>query len=62
MASWIRKPIYHGDDISGWVDQNWTCSNCGKTAPIVPYWGLYDLVDTCPHCGEKMEYGGDGDG
>lgn len=56
MASWKKNPVYHGDDVSGFVDPNWCCTNCGGQAPIIPYWGMYDLVDICPHCGEKMEY------
>ena len=59
MAKWVRKPIYHGDEISGSVDPNWRCSNCGERAPIIPYWYLYDLAEICPNCGEKMEKGGD---
>lgn len=54
MASWKKNPVYHGDDLSGFVDPNWCCSNCGGRAPIVIGLGLYDLVDTCPHCGEPM--------
>lgn len=56
MAHWKKNPVYHGDDTSGFIDLNWSCSNCGGQAPIIPYWDMYDLVDICPHCGEKMEY------
>lgn len=56
MAHWKKNPVYHGDDTSGFVDPNWRCSNCGGQAPTDPYWGIYDLVGTCPHCNEKMEY------
>lgn len=64
MASWKKNPVYHGDDLSGFVDPNWCCSNCGGRAPIVIGLGLYDLVDTCPRCGgplselRKYRYGG----
>ncbi len=60
MAHWKKNPVYHGDDTSGFIDPNWCCSNCGSQAPTVPYWGIYNFVDTCPHCGKKMEYEEDG--
>ena len=56
MAKWIKKPVYHGDDTSGYVDPNWTCSYCGGKAPVDPYWGIYDLVENCPHCGMIMTF------
>ncbi len=62
MAEWVKNPQYHGDDTSCFVDPGWCCSECGTRAPTIPYCGMYNLVDICPHCGEKMEYGGDGDG
>ena len=55
MAEWKKVPIYHGDDESGYVDPNWRCTACGGRAPIIQWLGIYDLVETCPYCGEKME-------
>ena len=58
-GKWIEKPEYHGDDISGFIDNCWTCDQCGKQA-IVNSWGMYDLSDFCPNCGADMRGGANG--
>lgn len=51
---WERHNIYHGDDVSGSIDPNWRCSECGGQANINT-WYMYDLTNFCPHCGAKMD-------
>ena len=50
---WVKSPEYRGDNISGYTDNHWVCSECGKEA-IVNEWYMYDLTDYCPNCGAKM--------
>lgn len=59
-GKWIRNNTYHGDDTSGYVDPDWTCSECGKNAIVNP-WMMYDLTNFCPNCGAKMEADHDSD-
>ena len=50
---WKKEAIIiHGNLVSF----KQVCSNCGTEAPMVPTYYIYDLVDTCPNCGMKMEY------
>jgi len=51
---WVKSSEYKGDDTSGYIDNRWTCSECGEEA-IVNEWFMYDLTDYCPHCGAKMD-------
>ena len=53
---WKRQPKYSHDKLIGFIR---VCSNCGAEAPIIPEWNIYDLVDTCPNCGMKIEYKGE---
>ena len=53
---WYKDPVYHGDNVSGFIDPNWRCSNCNHQAPIDLYWGIYDLTDICPYCYSEMIY------
>ena len=55
-AHWQSHPIYQGDDTSGYIDNNWKCSNCNCLAPFLSYWNIYDLVEICPNCKAKMVY------
>lgn len=50
---WVKSSEYKGDNISGYTDIHWVCSECGEEA-IVNEWYVYDLTDYCPHCGAKM--------
>ena len=52
-GEWIKKPEYHGDDVSGFIDNHFTCSECKKEA-IVNSWYFYVLSNYCPHCGADM--------
>jgi rRNA maturation protein Nop10 len=59
QGKWIRTAEeYIGDDISGFYDYHWACSECGKEA-IINNWNIYELSDYCPHCGAKMKGAGD---
>ena len=58
-GKWIRTAgDYIGDDVSGFYDYHWSCSECGREA-ITNDWHMYELSDYCPHCGAKMK--GDND-
>ena len=50
---WIRHNTYYGDDTSGFIDPDWRCSKCGKSA-IINAWMFYDLSNFCPNCGADM--------
>lgn len=50
---WERHNTYYGDDVSGSVDPDWRCSECGGQANV-NIWYMYDLTDFCPHCGADM--------
>lgn len=54
MAKWVKTSVYHGDDTSGFIENIYTCSNCGQEAPLNE-WFMTDLTDCCPHCGAKMD-------
>ena len=54
LGQWKKNPEYRGDDVSGFIDNHFSCSVCGKEAVINPY-GFYDLTPFCPNCGAKME-------
>ena len=58
IGHWKRYNTYHGDDTSGFVDPDWRCSECGKSANINE-WFMYDLTNYCPNCGAKMDGGKD---
>ena len=53
-GKWIKIPEFCGDDVSGFIDNHFICSECKKEAEINP-WGFYILSDFCPNCGAKME-------
>ena len=53
---WERHNTYHGDDVSGFIDPDWRCSECGGQANVNA-WFMYDLTDFCPHCGADMREG-----
>ena len=53
---WERHNTYYGDDVSGSIDPDWRCSECGGQANVNA-WCLYDLTDFCPHCGADMRKG-----
>ena len=53
-GKWVKNPEYHGDDVSGFIDNHFSCSVCGKEAIINAY-GFYDLTPFCPNCGTKMD-------
>lgn len=54
-GKWIRTAgEYIGDDISGFYDYHWSCSECEREA-IINDWNMYELSDYCPNCGAKME-------
>jgi len=55
-GKWIKNPEYIGDDISGFIDNHFSCSECKKEAEINS-WGFYILSDFCPHCGADMKEG-----
>lgn len=50
---WIKIPEFCGDDVSGFIDNHFSCSECKKEAEI-NLWGFYILSDFCPNCGVKM--------
>jgi hypothetical protein len=50
---WERHNIYYGDDVSGYIDPEWRCSECGGQANVNALC-MYDLTDFCPHCGADM--------
>ena len=50
---WIKMPEYCGDDVSGFIDNHFSCSECKKEAEI-NQWGFYILSDFCPNCGAYM--------
>lgn len=50
---WERHNTYYGDDVSGSIDPDWRCSECGGQANTNE-WFMYDLTDFCPHCGAAM--------
>ncbi len=52
-GKWERHNTYHGDDVSGFVDPDWRCSECGGQANVNA-WCMYDLTDFCPNCGARM--------
>ena len=52
-GKWIKIPQFCGDDVSGFVDNHFSCSECKKEAEINP-WGFYILSDYCPNCGADM--------
>ena len=52
-GKWERHNIYHGDDVSGYIDPDWRCSECGGQANVNA-WCMYDLTDFCPHCGARL--------
>ena len=52
-GKWIKNPEYIGDEISGFIDNHFSCSECKKEAEINP-WGFYILSDFCPNCGADM--------
>jgi len=55
QGEWIRTAEeYIGDDVSGFYDYHWACSECEKEA-IINEWNIYELSDYCPHCGAKMK-------
>lgn len=55
-GKWIKNPEYIGDDISGFIDNHFSCSECKKEAEINS-WGFYILSDFCPNCGADMREG-----
>ena len=52
-GEWIKIPEFCGDDVSGFIDNHFSCSECKKEAEINP-WGFYILSDFCPNCGADM--------
>lgn len=52
-GKWIKIPKFCGDDVSGFIDNHFTCSECKKEATI-NLWGFYILSDFCPNCGADM--------
>lgn len=55
QGKWIHTAgEYIGDDVSGFYDYHWACSECEKEA-IINDWNIYELSDYCPHCGAKMK-------
>lgn len=52
-GKWIKKPEFCGDDVSGFIDNHFSCSECKKEAEINS-WGFYILSDFCPNCGADM--------
>lgn len=52
-GKWIKVPEFCGDDVSGFIDNHFSCSECKKEAEINP-WGFYILSDFCPNCGADM--------
>lgn len=55
QGEWIRTAEeYIGDDVSGFYDYHWACSECEKEV-IINDWNIYELSDYCPHCGAYMK-------
>lgn len=52
-GKWVKIPEFCGDDVSGFIDNHFSCSECKKEADINP-WGFYILSDFCPNCGADM--------
>lgn len=52
-GKWIKTPEFCGDDVSGFIDNHFMCSECKKEAEI-NIWGFYILSEFCPHCGARM--------
>lgn len=52
-GKWIKIPEFCGDDVSGFIDNHFSCSECKKEAEINS-WGFYILSDFCPNCGADM--------
>lgn len=52
-GKWIKIPEFCGDDVSGFIDNHFSCSECKKEAEINS-WGFYILSDFCPNCGARM--------
>lgn len=52
-GKWVKIPEFCGDDVSGFIDNHFSCSECKKEAEINP-WGFYVLSDFCPSCGADM--------
>ena len=52
-GKWIKIPEFCGDDVSGFIDNHFSCSECKKEAEI-NQWGFYILSDFCPNCGADM--------
>lgn len=50
---WERHNTYYGDDVSGSIDPDWRCSECGGKANVNEFF-MYDLTDFCPNCGADM--------
>lgn len=57
-GKWIKIPEFCGDDVSGFIDNHFSCSECKKEAEINS-WGFYILSDFCPNCGADMRKGGE---
>lgn len=55
MAKWVKTSMYRGDDTSGFIENIYTCSDCGQKALLDDEWFITALTDYCPHCGAKME-------
>jgi len=55
---WERHITRYGDDINGFVSNEWICSECGRLANVNS-WCQYELTDFCPHCGADMKGGND---
>lgn len=55
-GKWIKMPEFCGDDVSGFIDNHFRCSECWREAEINS-WGFYILSDFCPHCGADMRGG-----
>ena len=53
IGKWIKIPEFCGDDVSGFIDNHFCCSECKKEAEINS-WGFYILSDFCPNCGADM--------
>lgn len=55
-GKWIKIPEFCGDDVSGFIDNHFSCSECKKEAEINS-WGFYILSNFCPNCGADMREG-----
>lgn len=55
QGEWIRTAgEYIGDDVSGFYDYHWACSECEREA-IINDWNIYELSNYCPNCGARMK-------